>query len=85
MKAQFKGADAKNNPNGKKEQFTFPWSKANKEYRLYTREKTFYDDMKVLSEHGLIDLIENNKNLRQPNVYAFSSRWKDWKNTCVKK
>lgn len=77
MKAQYKGKETKNNPNGKQEQFNFNWHLANKKYSLYTNEKTFYNDIKVLIEYGFIECIENNRNLRRKNVYAFSDKWKD--------
>lgn len=73
MKLQYKGKENKNRP---KEQFEFSWSKANKIYKLYTNKNYFYDDINALITSGFIDCIENNKNLRKSNVYAFSDRWK---------
>jgi len=77
MKIEYRGNETKNNPNGKKEQFCFNWQLAHSKYELYTNQKTFYNDIKVLIEYGFIECVENNKNLRQKNVYAFSDKWKD--------
>lgn len=77
MKMQYKGKETKNNPNGKKEQFYFNWGLANKKYCLYTNQKTFYNDIKALIKFGFIECIENNRNTRSKNVYAFSDKWKD--------
>jgi len=74
MKLQYKGKENKNRP---KEQFEFSWSMANKIYKLYTNKKQFYDDVTILINTGFINCIENNKNLRTKNVYAFSDRWKN--------
>lgn len=76
MKAQYRGKETKNNPYQKKEYFYFSWRSANKRYKLYTNQRSFYDDIKILCESGFIKVIENNKNLRQKNVYAFSDKWK---------
>lgn len=75
MKKQYRGKETKNNPNGKQEQFYFNWHLANSKYKLYSNQETFYKDIKVLIKYGFIDCIENNRNLRQKNVYAFSDRW----------
>lgn len=76
MKAQYRGKETKNNPNGKKDQFYFNWRLANTQYRLYTNMSTFYNDIKVLEEYGFIVCVERNWNLRKKNVYAFSDQWK---------
>ncbi len=76
MKMQYKGNAAKNNPNGKPEQFYFNLALA-KKYNICGKT-TLYKAIDNLIEHGLIDCIENNKNLRKKNVYAFSDRWKNY-------
>ena len=61
--------------NGKESVFCFNWKLANDKYKLYTNQSTFYKDIKKLCDLGFITCIENNRNLRQKNKYAFSSNW----------
>ena len=77
MKAQYSGKETKNNPNGDKLQFYFNWHLASETYKLYTNQKTFYDDIKALINYGFIECVENNRNLRKKSVYAFSDKWKN--------
>ena len=77
MKLQYSGKETKNNPQGKKDYFYFNWTLANKKYKLYKNQKTFYDDIKILNEKGFIEIVEKNQNLRQKNVYKFSDKWKE--------
>lgn len=77
MKAQYSGKETKNNPNGEKLQFYFNWQLANEKYNLYSRQETFYKDIKALINYGFIECIENNRNLRKKSVYAFSDKWKN--------
>lgn len=51
----------------------------------YTNFKTgafnnnaFREDMKALQAFGFIDLMENGRNARKPNVYRLSTRWRDY-------
>ena len=76
MKAQYNGKETKNNPNSNKNQFYFNWALASKKYKLYTSKDTFYKDIKKLIECGFIVCSQNNRNLREKNVYAFSDKWK---------
>lgn len=39
----------------------------------------FRDDMKTLQALGFIDLLLKGKNVRKPNVYKLSERWKNYK------
>ena len=55
-----------------KKQFKFPHSK----YRSYMSKPTFKKAKEELIKKGFIDEIQNNKNLRKANIYAFSDRWK---------
>lgn len=52
--------------------FKFPHAK----YRSYMSKPTFQKAKQELVNKGFIDVIQNNKNLRQANIYAFSDRWK---------
>ena len=72
MKSQYKGSASKDNP----KEFCFNWGLASKSFKLYGNRETFYKDIKVLIDTGFIDCVENNRNLRQKNVYRFSDRWK---------
>ncbi len=76
MKRQYKGKAAKNSPNGQPEQFYFNLALA-KKFNICGHTK-LYEAIDNLIEHGLIDCIENNKNLRKKNVYAFSDRWQNY-------
>jgi hypothetical protein len=53
-------------------QFEFPYAK----YRSYMSKHTFLDAKKKLIANGFIDEVQNNRNLRKANIYAFSDRWK---------
>lgn len=57
---------------GGKKEFRFPHNK----YRAYMSKPTFFKARDELVEKGFIDIVRNNKNLRQANDYAFSERWK---------
>ena len=37
---------------------------------------TFFKARDELVEKGFVDVVQNNKNLRRANIYAFSERWK---------
>lgn len=52
--------------------FKFPHAK----YRSYMTKPTFQKAKQELIDKGFIDVIQNNKNLRKANIYAFSDRWK---------
>lgn len=55
-----------------KRSFTY----SNVKYRSFMSKPTFFKAIKELEEHGFIDVIQHNRNLRKANVYAFSERWK---------
>ncbi len=55
-----------------KKSFKFPHTK----YRSFMSKPTFYKARNELIEHGFIDIVQNNKNLRKANIYMFSDRWK---------
>ena len=57
---------------GGNKDFTFPHAK----FKAYLTKPTFYKARNELIERGLIDVIQNNRNLRKANVYTFSDRWK---------
>lgn len=52
--------------------FKFPHAK----YRSYMSKPTFQKAKQELIDKGFIDVVQNNKNLRKANIYAFSDRWK---------
>lgn len=39
----------------------------------------FYDNIKVLVDHGFIETISNGKESKQKSIYKFSEKWKFWK------
>ena len=55
-----------------KRSFTY----SNVKYRSFMSKPTFFKAIKELEEHGFIDVIQHNRNLRRANIYAFSERWK---------
>lgn len=58
-----------------KKNFQFPCHK----FIDFMSKPTAYKAIKELEEVGFIDIISRNKNLRIPNEYAFSDRWKLYK------
>ena len=63
-----------------KKQFEFPYAK----YRSFMTKPTFSKALKDLVSHGFVDVVQNNRNLRKPNVYAFSERWKGYAEPKIK-
>lgn len=57
---------------GKKE-FTLPHSK----YIQFSKKDSFLRARDELEKAGFIEMVQSNGNLRKPNVYSFSERWKD--------
>lgn len=59
--------------------FYLNWA-AVQQYRLYkpSMDKNFYQDMKALCSHGLIEKVASGRGRRQKSVYRFSDRWKTW-------
>lgn len=53
-------------------EFTLPHSK----YTQFSKKDSFLRAREELEMAGFIDTIQNNGNLRKPNVYRFSDRWK---------
>jgi len=53
--------------------FTFPHTK----WKAFISKGGFQKAKKELCKAGLIEEIEKNANLRKPNVYRFSTKWKD--------
>lgn len=56
-----------------KREFTMPRSKQ----IAFTSKDSFLRAKDELEKAGFIETIQNNGNLRKPNVYGFSVRWKD--------
>ena len=52
--------------------FTFPYSK----YKQIITKGGFKKSLDELVNFGFVEIIENNANLRKPNVYRFSENWK---------
>lgn len=76
MKAQYSGKHTGKSPDGKSNHFCFSWRQAHEETALYGSKQTFYADIKALEVIGFIECVENNKNLRKKNIYAYSDKWK---------
>lgn len=55
-----------------KREFRFPHIK----YQSYMSKPTFFKARDELVEKGFIEIAQNNRNLRQANVYRFSEKWK---------
>jgi len=39
---------------------------------------TFFKARKDLIDHGFIEIVHNNRNLRKANDYRFTTKWKDF-------
>lgn len=52
-------------------------------YGLYSRNMRgkFYQDMKVLQEHGFIKLVSSGASTKTKSIYRFSSDWQRWRPT----
>lgn len=61
---------------GGKPEFEFPYSR----YKKFASKDGFQKALIELAEAGLIEIVAKNANLRKPNRYRFSTRWKDAKN-----
>jgi len=60
---------------GGKAEFEFPYAK----FRKIASKDGFQKAVKELVEVGFIDVVQRNANLRKPNLYRFSVRWKNYK------
>lgn len=51
-------------------------------YKLYSvnNHTQFYNDIKILENHGFIKTISNGKATRSKSIYRFSDEWQEWKN-----
>lgn len=56
-----------------KPEFTMPRSK----YIRFMKKDSFLTAREELETAGFIETVQNNANLRKPNVYRFSERWKE--------
>lgn len=54
-------------------EFTLPYSK----YTVFSKKDSFLRAREELEKAGFIETIQHNGNLRKPNVYRFSERWKE--------
>lgn len=59
---------------GGKRSFKFPYSK----YKIFMTRPTFVKARDELVQRGFIEIVQNNKNLRQANIYCFSEKWKQF-------
>lgn len=51
------------------------------QYCLYTNnDKCFYDDLKILVEHGFIEVLVSGQPTKTKSIYKYSSAWQEWKN-----
>lgn len=64
------------------DKFYLSWAMVQK-YELYkpSMSANFYNDMKVLCEHGLIEKVSSGKQQRMKSIYKFSGNWKTWNKT----
>lgn len=60
--------------NGMKE-FTYP----HRIYKNICSNETFLKAVNQLEEHGLIEVVFCGKHTKTENIYAFSTKWKDYK------
>ncbi len=60
--------------------FYLSWNDV-KKYELFTGtcNKNFQRYMKVLRNHGFIELVVSGKPHRKKNIYKYSDKWKSWK------
>lgn len=56
-----------------KREFTMPHSK----YIQFSKKDSFLRARDELEKAGFIETLQHNANLRKPNVYCFSERWKE--------
>ena len=56
------------------ESFTYPETLAKR--RLNMSRQTFLNSRDLLVENGFIEVIECNRNLRKPNLYKLSMKWR---------
>ena len=57
---------------GGKRDFEFPRAKV----KQILSNDGFYYALDELIEAGLIEIVENNANIRKPNIYRFSDKWR---------
>jgi len=55
-----------------KQRFQFPYSR----YKNLMTKQTFQRVKQELIDKGFIEVVAHNGNLRKPNEYKFSDRWK---------
>lgn len=55
-----------------KREFTYPRSV----YEQLCGKAAFYTARQELIQGGYLEVVENNSNVRKPNVYRFSDKWK---------
>ena len=56
-----------------KPEFKFPHNS----YKHIASKGGFHNAINELQKAGLIDIVSRNQNIRQPNEYRFSCRWKE--------
>lgn len=78
MKAQYYGVKEKNKPEQNPLYFVFNQAMWKTTYKLYTNNKSFYEDRDALIERGFIEIVETGKITRTKNIYKFSDSWTDW-------
>ena len=59
---------------GGKREFRLPYARIRQ--LMPITDPTIKAAITELKQAGLIDVVESNANLRQPNLYAFSTRWR---------
>jgi hypothetical protein len=60
--------------------FYFPLHVAIKYISGYkSNSKRLYADIRVLADHGFIEIVSSGKNTKTKSIYKFSSMWKQWR------
>lgn len=63
-----------------KREFAMPYTKIMKVMPI--SRPTIKTTIEELERAGFIDILERNGNVRKPNLYAFSTRWREMEKKC---
>ena len=75
MKDLYYNVPTAKHPNGDKMYFYFNRHIWKDLYGTHTNGERVRSDIDALIKNGFIEEVENNKNLRQKNVYKYSDKW----------
>ena len=79
MKDLYYSVPEKLHPFGRSEYFYFNKHLWKDVYKVHTNGERLRADIDALIEKGFIEEVENNKNLRQKNIYKYSDKWRTYK------